>query len=96
MIDPAAETTQPIRPRPPNIASEEGSRKTPEPIMLPMTSATAIQNPMRRTAGSEGDTVRDVSSLRLVYALAHARLRKDVSGAIARARAAADVSEDSR
>ena len=41
---PPADTSQPIRLTPPNRASDAGRRKMPEPIMLPMTRATAIQN----------------------------------------------------
>ena len=47
---PVAETTQPSRLTPPNGASEAGSRNTPDPIMLPMTSATAVQNPTTRSS----------------------------------------------
>jgi hypothetical protein len=36
---------------PPYGASEAGSRKMPEPIMLPMTSVTTIQNPIFGACG---------------------------------------------
>src|SRR3954471_16497357 len=91
MTDPIADTTQPIRPNPPNSASDDGSRKTPEPIMLPITSATVIQKPMRRMGGE--DTARDASTAGLVYALAHARLRKPLLGRAHGIRAPANVPE---
>jgi hypothetical protein len=50
MRAPAVEISQPIRLTPPNLASDAGRRKMPDPIMLPMTRATAIQN-VRGRAG---------------------------------------------
>src|SRR5262245_52372204 len=44
--DPAVDRAQPARLTPPKGASDAGSRNTPEPIMLPITSATAIENPI--------------------------------------------------
>ena len=44
----SAESTQPARLNPRYAASEAGSRKTPEPIMLPMTIDTAAQKPSTR------------------------------------------------
>ena len=51
--DPAAESSQPASARPPYGASEAGNRKTPDPIMLPNTSVTAVQKPIvgRGTGG---------------------------------------------
>src|SRR3954465_5152963 len=43
--DPPVDTSHPARLIAPYGASDAGSRKTPDPIMLPMTSAVAIQNP---------------------------------------------------
>src|SRR3954465_12516232 len=50
--DPPVDTSHPARLIAPYGASDAGSRNTPDPIMLPMTSAVAIQNP------SEGVSVR--------------------------------------
>src|SRR5438477_146595 len=53
-------TTQGIKLTPPNGARDAGNRKTPDPIMLPMTSATAIQNPIWAERGEDG-TVVDIA-----------------------------------
>ena len=45
---PVAVISQPMMLIPPYGASDAGSRNTPEPIMLPMTSATAAAKPMSR------------------------------------------------
>jgi hypothetical protein len=45
---PAAVNSQPMMLMPPKPANALGSRKIPEPIMLPTTSAVARQKPRRR------------------------------------------------
>ena len=53
----AVESSHPPRPMPPKGASEAGSRKTPDPIMI-MTRATAVQNPsVRGVIGCGSDAV---------------------------------------
>ena len=44
------------------IASDDGSRKMPDPIMLPMTSATAIQKPMAGGGAGVGCTAQSYCS----------------------------------
>jgi hypothetical protein len=48
---PTEVTDQPTSEIGPKTASEAGSRKIPEPIMLPITSATAANRPSLRPAG---------------------------------------------
>jgi hypothetical protein len=48
MMEPAAVRTQPARLNPPYVASDAGRRKTPEPIMFPITIATADHKPSTR------------------------------------------------
>mgnify|MGYP003405214383 CR=1 FL=1 len=55
---PPAEMPQPTRLSPPYGASAAGSRNTPDPIMLPTTSATAVQNPISRAGAATADAYR--------------------------------------
>jgi len=50
---PAAEINQPPNASPPNGASDAGSKNTPEPIMFPITRATAVQNPIERLVANK-------------------------------------------
>jgi hypothetical protein len=54
-MEPAAVISQPARLRPRYDASEAGSRKTPDPIMLPITIDTAAVNPSTRGTLPEED-----------------------------------------
>lgn len=65
IMAPAAVTTQPRMLMPPKPASELGSRKIPEPIMLPMTSAVAIQVPRPRRFGAAGPAGNGVVDMAL-------------------------------
>jgi hypothetical protein len=48
------DTSQPAMLMPPNGARDAGSRNTPDAIMLPMTSDTAVQNPITRIGAGGG------------------------------------------
>src|ERR687897_49552 len=54
IIAPTVEISHPSRLTPPYGASDAGSRNTPDPIMLPMTSATVVEKPMVRAVTIPG------------------------------------------
>src|SRR3954471_22544777 len=60
------------------VAILAGDRKMPEPIVVPMTTATALHKPRRR-GSADGGSVAAVVESRMVHMLGRlARSRKDI------------------